>query len=1592
MAFIFVCALACPAPAPAQTCVKPGGCTGDVPSGMCGISAAPIETGVGCDGIKNCQDPEILGDPTFEIVPRPATLTDVPHFSVRMSLEVKSPWNIWARQNNVNGQLQALWVDPGNRVSVCNSNLADHSKVWVDKTLTCAEMLDLRGGEDNPQAPRYDLTVASCGPPCNPDDPGCFTHGCHKWVQRKDIVFSIPDNLIAEYCPRKVCPENTCCPSGAPGSGPPGGGLGGGGGWGSGGPPVGGATDGAAGKQMVTKAGPNPTLGRYWSHAFGERILVRESPSHVWLFTADALYQEFWDIDDDGTSDKTSPTHVRSTLTRTASGWELLDLGGTVREFDAAGKWTATRDRNGNTTSGSYSGGLLTQVDLPDGRRFDYAYHAGGLMASITEVGVGGTTSRSWSYTWDSDNLTRIDRPDGTAWLLRYNYPANPGYLTRRTLRGTDGSERIDAAREFDRFGNLARKWRGDVLPTEPNAIEVYSYSYTRPWNHTGMVTTDPLGNLATTAYLRDPDSNVALVTSSSGQCSSCGSGPNTQQHYDDPSNPTKVTRSIDSRGTVTLFEYDGNGQLISRTEAMGTDLERTTTWKYDENYPSLVTEIEQPSTSGSGVRRTSWTYDPAGNTTIRTEEGVENGEAYSYQTVTSYNGAGQPRSIDPPGYGTRDRVFLTYDPSRGNLIVEARTDPLIGTTSYDYDPFNRRTSVTDVNGVTTETTYDPMGRTLTVTQKGATAAENVVTTQVYSPFGELVRITLPEGNVMEHGYDSTGRLVSVERKPDVATHGERTFYTLNGLGQRTREELQSWSGGWQTESFTDFVYTSRCNLDKIVHADGSVTEYGHDCEGRKVREWDANHPSDGQQNPASKNFAYDELDRLATITQPWGGAGVGTIVTRYKYDVQDHLVEVVDGNGTVTGYRYGDRDLLTEEASEVSGTMSFVYNERGQMTQQSDARGVIVERAVDVLGRVAFVDYPEDNLDTSFTFGDPTVPFSKGRLTAITRDGESVEYRYDRFGRQTQDGALGYAYDKNGNRLMVSYPGEVVATYTYDYADRQTSLAMREGANPVQAIVTAASYKPSGPLSSLALGNGLLETRQFDTRYFPSTIKVGDVLNWSYATDAVGNILAITDQDNPTSSRVYGYQDYQYYLISGAGPWGSLSWTYDRLGNRLTETRDGSTTSYTYSPNAAGNSSSRLASTLRDGADDTPTRYHYDAVGNLIYESRIDSKIRYRYNSAKRLSEIVRDSANKTPSKTQLGYDGRSFLSESTLTPFLGGQARDWVTSATYSSEGVLHHRSIERHATPMSPRGTPTTEGEDYVFYFAGRPVAQLATRTATSTGSAADTAYKLMFLTTDHLGTSILATNGLANTEWSGGFDPFGEDYTNSQLAEIFLRLPGQWSDETWTANNSGAVISYSLMRWYVSSTGRYNRPDPLDLELTYRDTEIKRPSTVGGLGSIIRYGYASANPLAFIDPTGLASCNYSITKHSLKCRFKDGRVLELGPKGIFSGTGPCIDDPACVDDSFEGPVPPGKYKMNLDERLGHEDYWRLEPDPPVPGWKYYSGLARAGFLLHPGTISTGCITADVNDDNTMNQYGALHSWLLSEWDNNVLHVHQ
>jgi RHS repeat-associated protein len=1154
---------------------------------------------------------------------------------------------------------------------------------------------------------------------------------------------------------------------------------------------------------------------------------------------------------------------------------------------------------------------------MPDGRSETFSYHPSGKLAAITEVGVGGTAQRTWTFTWSGDDLVSIEAPDGIGQRFVYGDSRHPGSMTRRLLLGADDGnpatprpERVEAAWDYDSEGNVVRAWRG--AETFDSGVERYELAYDTPIEPTE--TTVTIHRSATEReVVRYTVSRTASwvgakprVTSISGDCSSCGLAPNSQLVYDDPAHPLLPTRILDGRSTETQLRYDAHGRVIERTEAASTPLARTTTWAYDSAFPALPTRIETPSTAGGAAQRaTRLTYDAAGNPASRRLQGFEAGGFFDLETVTTFNAAGQPLTIDPPGYGGEDRTSFTYDPARGGLVPLTRTDPLLGATAFEHDPFNRRTAVTDPNGVRTETSYDALGRVTAVRQKGASPGEDLLTTYGYNTFGDLLRTTLPRGNVIEYGYDGAGRLVSIERKPNAATPGERTLYTLDLAGNRIKEELQRWDGAaWATESFTDFLYVNRCQVGKVVHAGGAVTEYAYDCGGNLEKVWDANHPREstsgggGEEgdcdeapcnppgagpNAPTQVYEYDALNRLMRVRQPW--AGGGEAVTSYTYDIQDHLTAVTDAEGNTTTYTYSDRDLMTQEVSPVSGTTAHAYNEHGEMVSELDGRGITTSRTVDALDRVTLIDYPDNALDTTYTYDDPAVPFSKGRLTKIARSGSEVAYAYDRFGRVTRDGELTYGYDENGNRAEIGYPGGVTARFTHDFADREASLEVQVGSAAPQAIVAGARYKPFGPLAGFTFGNGLAEIRSFDARYFPSRIEVPGRLDQLYTTDRVGNILSLNrgvGADRFFST--FSYQDPQYFLTEGNGPWGRRAWSYDRSGNRLSETPPIDLDppvelfTYSYGPNLAGGHTPKLSriEPAPGGEPGSHQDYGYDAAGNQTTVAAITGEESGRtsflaYSAESRLSRL---STSDGTAATELLYDGRGFLRRSRLS--FSSSTDFEQTEPVYNSEGLLLARKVHQQTTRggRGDTGAPPTSRvvmeTAYVFYLAGRPVAQL---TRPQAGGGPDT---LLYLTTDHLGTPIQATDAAGSVVWEGGLDSFGTPFlfptarppregedpeeppeggdpstavtATMESAGIFLRFPGQWDDPSFRSHGLRGGLYYNVHRWYDARTGRYTRPDPAGPIEQGRMPENP-------------YGYAVSNPLFYTDPLGLDSRWYA-----------------------------------------------------------------------------------------------------------------------------------
>ena len=189
---------------------------------------------------------------------------------------------------------------------------------------------------------------------------------------------------------------------------------------------------------------------------------------------------------------------------------------------------------------------------------------AAGKLWTITEVGIDGTSTLEWTYSWTGDDLMRIDRPDGTA--LEYLYEdVHPGYLTRVTLIGNDGtSERIERAWSYDSEGRVTDAWSGAVDPDD--GVDCWQYVYD---SDTQTTVTDPLGHQITYAYDRDPASTKVRVTEIDGDCPTCGLGPNVAIDYD-PDHPLRPLTITDGRGYETTYTASRAGPRAVRIGLRG--------------------------------------------------------------------------------------------------------------------------------------------------------------------------------------------------------------------------------------------------------------------------------------------------------------------------------------------------------------------------------------------------------------------------------------------------------------------------------------------------------------------------------------------------------------------------------------------------------------------------------------------------------------------------------------------------------------------------------------------------------------------------------------------------------------------------------------------------------------------------------------------------------------------------------------------------------------------------------------------------------------------------------------------------------------
>ena len=490
-----------------------------------------------------------------------------------------------------------------------------------------------------------------------------------------------------------------------------------------------------------------------------------------------------------------------------------------------------------------------------------------------------------------------------------------------------------------------------------------------------------------------------------------------------------------------------------------------------------------------------------------------------------TYTSAGQISSVtDPTGVVTR----LSYD-ARGNLtgVLNAVGDML----KVEYDAQDRPVSVVSPSGGTMRVEYDVASRPVRVIDPAGNA-----TVYTYTPAGKVASITDAVGGVRRFEYNAAGELVA-----QVAPDGARTVREINELGYTVAE------------------------TDPLGH----VTKFVHDGMGRVTEKID----------PAGNVWAsrYNAADTLVEHTDPTGvltrvsrdGAageithqdGVGNTAT-VGFDALGRVMSSSDPSGAVTSWAY---QFLTNTTTASSGE-----GDREPVHRQGASEPVRVQDPTENLVRVPGAHALRTCTDAAGQVSGEVCDAAGRVLRQVSASGAVTEYSYDACGRVASvtdaDGVMTeYRYDADSRLVAKTRAGVVVESFVYDACGRLlerragTKLVGRyayDAAGRVVRCVDAAwgtrsfSYDACGRVVKAVSGVGgtcffdydgagrLLARRVATSEGFATT---------SYAYDAVGNVVSVTDPFGAVTKYAY---DGAHRCTEVMNPDGSrVSYAYDGAG-----------------------------------------------------------------------------------------------------------------------------------------------------------------------------------------------------------------------------------------------------------------------------------------------------------------------------------------------------------------------------------------------------------------------------------------------------------
>ena len=514
-----------------------------------------------------------------------------------------------------------------------------------------------------------------------------------------------------------------------------------------------------------------------------------------------------------------------------------------------------------------------------------------------------------------------------------------------------------------------------------------------------------------------------------------------------------------------------------------------------------------------------------------------------------------------------------------------------------------------------------------------------------------------------------------------------------------------------QKQRLTRYGYDAEGRLSQVEDAYGGIVRYEYDGAGRMRRKTDRRgysflftYDNDnrcihtrGEDGVEEYRFEYKPLERLTVVTRGDGA------ISRYHYDEQNSLVQVIDPCGGVTAYLKDDTGRLVAEVDPNGNKSEILYDANDLPAAKRDPLGHVRALPVDPSSHPLSHRVPENSLQWEqgdwpgepqapapgitlenwmprwlvATWGkDPSPPRPKPRLLT---DVQGLPLREERGDGKVRRWAL----DHDGNlRWYTDFDGR---THKYEYASWNHLLRQIDPAGGV----TEYAYNISEQVTAITDAGGTRSDYGYDPKDRLVEVRRHGKPRERYVYDAADNLVGKLDSQgrplltfaiapgNLMKQRILAsgdVQDFEYTeegrLAKAKNHAGTSSFAYDLGGRRITDERDGKGVRRSF----VGD---RLADSCVLGK--FTTKYiQVDATTTIVLDPGGQTQ-RLRLAGP---GLVERCASNDTQELTHYDRDGRCLL-KAADGPGLGTGDDGWARRFVYSGEGDLLRRDDNLRGT---------------------------------------------------------------------------------------------------------------------------------------------------------------------------------------------------------------------------------------------------------------------------------------------------------------------